>query len=237
MLSSGCGALSPLAKVKYASGPSALILPPFIMAKRKARPPASASKEAIMLLERLSLLKSRAIGAAIPPRRVPPTKSGAIPLEKSGLLHLLILTREAAMSAASMTMIAFSARWSVCRVFFWPEFVRWSTRESQESAVESPEARNVGPMNSQLRAHRGTEVAEIRLPVLEPTLSPTGIARIERKRAGMSFASLTRGLPSPSRPSSAAWRAAISPLRVPKAKTDQLWVDIGERSLRMRSML
>ena len=109
--------------------------------------------------------------------------------------------------------------------------------ESQESAVERPEARNVGPMNSQLRAQSGTEVAEIRFPVFEPTFSPTGSARRERKRAGMSFTSLTRRLSSPSRPSSAAWRAEIRPLRVPKAKTDQLWVDIGERSLRTRSML
>jgi hypothetical protein len=136
--------------------------------------------------------------------RVPPTKSGATSLEKSGLLHLLILAREAAMSPASMTMVAFSARCRVRRVFSSPERVRWSTSESHDRAVESPEARNVGPMNSQLRAHKGTEVAEIRFPVFEPTLSPTGTARIERARAGMSFTSLTRKLSSPSRPSSAA---------------------------------
>src|SRR5918997_2452905 len=125
----------------------------------------------------------------------------------------------------------------VCRVFFSPERVRWRTSESHERAVERPEARNVGPMNSQLRAQSGTEVAEIRFPVFEATLSPTGIARIVRKRAGMSFTSLTRRLSSPSSPSSAAWRAEIKPPRLPKAKTDQLWVDIGERSLRIRSML
>ena len=78
------------------------------------------------------------------------------------------------MSPASMTRVAFSARWRVRRVFFSPECVRWRTSESHERAVESPEARNVGPMNSQLRAHRGTEVAEIRFPVLEPDVEPDG---------------------------------------------------------------
>jgi hypothetical protein len=46
-----------------------------------------------------------------------------------------------------------------------------------------------------------------------------------------------RGLSPSRRPSSAAWRAAMRPPRLPKARSDQLWVDIGERSLRMRIML
>ena len=53
--------------------------------------------------------------------------------------------------------------------------------------MERPEVRNVGPMNSQLRAQIGTEVALIRFPVLNPTKSPKGRATsTESKRAGIS---------------------------------------------------
>src|SRR5215208_2927506 len=80
-----------------------------MIANRKARPPASASTEARMLLERASLPKSRAIGASMPPMRVPPTKSGATSLENSGLLHRLMRSSEAAMRPASMMRVTFSA--------------------------------------------------------------------------------------------------------------------------------
>jgi hypothetical protein len=68
-LSSGSGAFSLLAKVKYASGSSALSRPAWTTAKRKARPPTRTSVEARMLLPRVSFPKSSAKGAAMPARR------------------------------------------------------------------------------------------------------------------------------------------------------------------------
>src|ERR671916_112152 len=58
--------------------------PPRIIAKRKASPPSRTSVEASRLLLRVSRPKRSAIGATMPARMPPPTKSGATFLEKSG---------------------------------------------------------------------------------------------------------------------------------------------------------
>jgi hypothetical protein len=136
-----------------------------------------------------------------------------------------------------MTMVGLLRAVQGVRVFGLPERVRCSTSESHERAVEVPDARNVGAISAQLRAQIGTEVALMRLPVLKPTKRPKGSTSTESRRSGTSLRrSLERKL-RPSRPSSAAWRAASRPPRLPKVRSDQLWVLIGERSFRMRIML
>jgi hypothetical protein len=101
-------------------------------------------------------------------------------------------------------MVSRSARRSTWCVFFSPQRPRFRTSERYESAVETPEARNVGPMRAQLRAQIGTEVALNSVPVFDPINRATGRARMPRRRAGTSLVRTLESELPPSSPSSAA---------------------------------
>ena len=118
------------------------------------------------------------------------------------------------MSPASITRVAFSARWSACRVFSLarcrqvederePGEGRREARGEERRGHEQPVAR------PERDGGRGDQVSRV-----EPDEEADGRARTERRRAGISLTSLTRGLSSPSRPSSAAWRAESRPREV-----------------------